>query len=223
MTEVGWNHGVHSPTITKAHQQAMIYLQVFVDHQLSVDEQRQMRDNLTVILFPRTGILSRSRTFLASGKPAALLLTGLLTATVLFSPVNTSVASTPVAVTAHTHRWYQIGKASWYGQAFQGKRTATGERFNMNSLTCAHRTLPLGSWLRVTNLLNSRSTFVRVNDRGPYEPHAIVDLSFAAAQKLGLLGNGQVRVEQVRADDPELAHALIAQLAGSETPLTETR
>ena len=80
-----------------------------------------------------------------------------------------------------------------------------------------HRTLPLGSWLRITNLHNQKSTFVRVNDRGPYEPNAIVDLSYAAAQKLGLLGNGQVRVEQVKADDPELAHALIAQLTSPET------
>ena len=174
-----------------------------------------------MILFFRTGSLARGRSILI--KPVALLLTAALTAAVLVSPPSKSVASTPVAGIAKTHRWYQIGKASWYGEAFQGKRTATGERFNMNSLTCAHRTLPLGSWLRITNLRNSRSTFVRVNDRGPYEPHAIVDLSFAAAQKLGLLGNGQVRVEQVRADDPELAHALIAQLASSEEPLAEAR
>ena len=174
-----------------------------------------------MILFFRTGSLARGRSILI--KPVALMLTAAVTAAVLVSPPSKSVASTPVAGIAKTHRWYQIGKASWYGEAFQGKRTATGERFNMNSLTCAHRTLPLGSWLRITNLRNSRSTFVRVNDRGPYEPHAIVDLSFAAAQKLGLLGNGQVRVEQVRADDPELAHALIAQLASSEEPLAEVR
>lgn len=169
----------------------------------------------------RNGSLAWGRSWIASGKPVALLLTLAITATVLASPK--AGASTPTAGTATTHRWYQIGNASWYGKAFQGRRTATGERFNMNSLTCAHRTLPLGSWLRVTNLLNSRSTFVRVNDRGPYEPHAIVDLSFAAAQRLGLLGNGQVRVEQVRADDPELAHALIAQLTSTEIPLSEAR
>ncbi len=93
----------------------------------------------------------------------------------------------------------------------------------MNSLTCAHRTLPLGSWLRITNVRNQKSTFVRVNDRGPYTPHAIVDLSFAAAQKLGLLGNGQVRVEQVRADDPELAHALVAELTSTEQTLETER
>ena len=123
------------------------------------------------------------------------------------------------------HRWFQIGKASWYGQAFQGRRTATGEAFDMNSLTCAHRTLPLGSWLRVTNLRNKKSTFVRVNDRGPYTSNAntIVDLSYAAAQRLGLLGNGKVSVEQVRADDPEIAHALIAELTSTEGSLETLR
>ena len=104
-------------------------------------------------------------------------------------------------------------KASWYGRAFQGKRTATGERFDMNALTCAHRTLPLGSWLRVTNLGNKRSTFVRVNARGPYEDDTIVDLSYAAAQRVGLFGKTAVRVERVSPDDPELAHALVAELA----------
>ena len=90
----------------------------------------------------------------------------------------------------------------------------------MNALTCAHPTLPFGSWLRVTNLRNSRSTFVRVNDRGPYETGAIIDLSYAAAQKVGLFGRSQVRVERVSPDDPELAHALIAELAPSDHSIT---
>lgn len=89
----------------------------------------------------------------------------------------------------------------------------------MNALTCAHRTLPLGSWLRVTNLRNRQSTFVRVNDRGPYVSDAVIDLSYAAAQKVGLFGKAEVRVERVSPDDPELAHALVAQLA---SPFSET-
>lgn len=119
------------------------------------------------------------------------------------------------------HHWLQIGKASWYGQGFQGRRTATGERYNMHLLTCAHRTLPLGSWLRVTNLRNQRSTFVRVNDRGPYtsSENTIVDLSYAAAQRLGLLGNGKVSVEQVRPEDPEIAHAMFAEMTTPESPM----
>lgn len=120
---------------------------------------------------------------------------------------------------AKGRHWFQVGKASWYGRAFQGKRTATGERFDMNALTCAHRTLPLGSWLRVTNLHNSRTIFVRVNDRGPYESDTIVDLSYAAAQRVGLLGKAQVKVERVSPDDPELAQALVADLVPSNLPI----
>ncbi len=172
----------------------------------------------------RSGLRTFGRAFIASRKPAALILSLAVSATVIASPLGKPDSSLQKTVSAATsHRWFQIGKASWYGQAFQGKRTATGERFNMNSLTCAHRTLPLGSWLRITNLHNKKSTFVRVNDRGPYEPHAIVDLSYAAAHRLGLLGNGQVRVEQVRADDPELAHALVAELSSTDSLLEMRR
>ena len=170
-----------------------------------------------------SGLRTFGRTFLASRKPAALVLSLAVSASVIASPLAKPDASTPAVGTVKTHRWFQIGRASWYGRGFQGKRTATGERFDMNSLTCAHRTLPLGSWLRVTNLSNKRSTFVRVNDRGPYAPHAIVDLSYAAAQKLGLLGNGDVRVEPVRPDDPELTHALLAEISTSEVPLETMR
>ena len=89
----------------------------------------------------------------------------------------------------------------------------------MHALTCAHPTLPLGSWLRVTNLGNHRSTFVRVNDRGPYKGNTIVDLSFAAAQRLNLLGKTAVRVEQVRADDPELTHTLQEGFSPNGSPV----
>lgn len=146
-----------------------------------------------------------------------MLLAFAVSVTVLASPPAKPTGNAKSGLTSH--RWFQIGKASWYGQGFQGKRTATGERFDMNALTCAHRTLPLGSWLRVTNLGNKRSTFVRVNDRGPYKSGTIVDLSYAAAQRVGLLGKAAVRVEPVSANDPELAHALLAQLSASENPL----
>ncbi len=158
---------------------------------------------------------------MTSRKPAAALLALAISATVVASPPKPPTGTDPGAV--QTHRWFEIGKASWYGRAFQGKRTATGERFDMNALTCAHRTLPLGSWLRVTNLRNRRTTFVRVNDRGPYSGDKIVDLSFAAAQRLGVLGGAKVRVEQVRPDDPELAQALVAQISPAEIPLATRR
>src|SRR6202161_2954435 len=82
-------------------------------------------------------------------------------------------------------KWYQIGKATWYGRRFQGHRTASGEAFDLNMLTCAHRTLPIGTLLRVTNMSNRHSIMVRVNDRRPVPAGLIVDLSYAAARSLG--------------------------------------
>jgi rare lipoprotein A len=110
--------------------------------------------------------------------------------------------------------WYQIGQASWYGPHFQGKKTANGESYDMNGLTCAHRSLPLGSWIRVTNLRNRRSVFVRVNDRGPVPESRIVDLSYGAAEAVGIAhsGLGKVKLETLRPGDPEMARQLIAQL-----------
>jgi rare lipoprotein A len=110
------------------------------------------------------------------------------------------------------HRWFQIGKASWYGGSFQGKKTADGERYDMNALTCAHRTLPLGSWIRVTNLRNKRSAFVRVNDRGPGPMDRVIDLSYAAAHSIGIAGVAKVKIEEVTPNDPGLMEALVNQL-----------
>jgi rare lipoprotein A len=100
---------------------------------------------------------------------------------------------------SRVHKWMQIGKASWYGRRFQGHRTASGEAFDLNMLTCAHRTLPIGTLLRVTNLGNRRSVMVRVNDRGPVPSGLIVDLSYGAARTLGFSrrGNARVRLEKV--------------------------
>jgi rare lipoprotein A len=113
---------------------------------------------------------------------------------------------------ARSKRWFQVGSASWYGTRFQGHTTAGGERFDMNQMTCAHPTLPMGTWLRVTNLKNRKTAFVRVNDRGPVFEGRIVDLSYAAARALGLVSVGRVRIEAVRDGDPDLAKELVAQL-----------
>jgi rare lipoprotein A len=126
------------------------------------------------------------------------------------SPASKAAAKPKAAKPRH---WLQIGVASWYGSHFQGHKTSTGERFDMNMMTCAHPTLPMGTWLRVTNLKNRKTAFVRVNDRGPVVDGRIVDLSFAAAQSLGLSGLGRVRLETVRDGDPILARALVAQLS----------
>jgi rare lipoprotein A len=90
--------------------------------------------------------------------------------------------------------WYQIGRASWYGEELQGQQTASGEDFDMNQLTCAHRSLPLGSLIRVTNLRNHKAIVVRVNDRGPVPQDRVVDLSYAAARFLGFSSRGTAPV-----------------------------
>lgn len=118
----------------------------------------------------------------------------------------------PTAKVKAKHRWFQVGVASWYGHEFQGRRTAAGERFDMNSMTCAHPTLPMGTWLKVTNLKNRQSTFVRVNDRGPVLDGRIVDLSFAAARAVGMKGLGKVKLESMQAGDPDLVRGLMAQV-----------
>lgn len=90
--------------------------------------------------------------------------------------------------------WHETGLASWYGPEFQGKETANGEIFNMNDLTCAHRSLPLGTWVKVTNLHTHRWIVARVNDRGPVPDTRITDLSSAAAHMLGMSSRGVTRV-----------------------------
>ena len=87
------------------------------------------------------------------------------------------------------------GVASYYGERFDGRRTANGERFNMHALTAAHRTLKFGTRVRVTNKSNGRSVEVRINDRGPYIHGRSIDLSKGAARKLGMLGSGVARVK----------------------------
>jgi rare lipoprotein A len=92
---------------------------------------------------------------------------------------------------------YQVGTASWYGSYFHGKETASGEPFDMYDLTAAHPTLPLGTYLEVTNLRNGRAVVVRINDRGPVVEGRIIDLSYAAALALDLKNRG---IQQVRLD-----------------------
>jgi len=97
----------------------------------------------------------------------------------------------------------QIGKASWYGRIFQHHKTASGEPYDMNDLTAAHRTLPMGSWVKVTDLKTDRSVIVRINDRGPVARNRIIDLSYSAAKLLGMRGVDRVRLDVLQT--PELA------------------
>jgi rare lipoprotein A len=122
-------------------------------------------------------------------------------------PSKSSTATKSPVSAAHsrkakTPKPYQVGKASWYGKHFHGKKTASGETYNMFQFTAAHPQLPLGTLLKVTNLRNSRWVIVRVNDRGPVPSSRIIDLSYGAAQMLELRRKG---VERVRLDivEPE--------------------
>lgn len=118
------------------------------------------------------------------------------------------VATDEAAVIGHTHspagdaadeteagKALGAGVASFYGRQFDGRRTASGERFDMGDFTAAHRTLPFGSKVRVTNAANGRSVVVRINDRGPFHGGRLIDLSQAAAARLGLVARGSGRVE----------------------------
>lgn len=102
------------------------------------------------------------------------------------------------------------GIASWYGRKFHGRRTSSGESYDMYAMTAAHRTLPLPSYVHVRNLENDRSVVVRVNDRGPFLHNRLIDLSYTAAARLGMLGTGTAMVE-VQAVGPETPPATIAR------------
>jgi rare lipoprotein A len=104
--------------------------------------------------------------------------------------VSLSERPRPELLGGEVPREFQRGTASWYGPRFNGRRTASGERFDMREFTAAHRTLPFGTLVRVHSLVNGRDVDVRITDRGPYAGNRIIDLSRAAAEELGMLGLG---------------------------------
>lgn len=133
-----------------------------------------------------------------------LLLLALGVAACSTTPPPAPPAPAPAPV-AEQPSFTQTGVASWYGRDHQGKTTAQGERFDANKLTAAHRTLPLDTTVRVTNLANRKSVKVRINDRGPYAAGRVIDLSARAARELGIDdGIARVRVE-VFASDQQVA------------------
>jgi rare lipoprotein A len=106
----------------------------------------------------------------------------------------TGAAATATANSAGVVKRLETGLASWYGKRFHGRKTASGEAFDMDAFTAAHPKLPFGSWVRVRNLVNGRSVDVRINDRGPHIKRRIIDLSRAAALALGVGGTYQVEI-----------------------------
>lgn len=134
-------------------------------------------------------------------KPAPILTTG-------SSSAGPQGNKSPYEVLGKTYRvlpsslgYLEIGIASWYGRKFQGRLTADGERFNMYSLTAAHKTLPLPTMVRITNLDNGRKAIVRVNDRGPFHQDRLIDVSYATALKLGFANKGTAPVVVEALDD----------------------
>lgn len=112
----------------------------------------------------------------------------------LVVPIALVLAIAPLQAGA---RGVQVGQASWYGPGFHGRKTASGTRFNQYALTAAHRSLPLGTRARVTNLKNGKKVLVTINDRGPYYGGRIIDLSRAAAKQLAMNGTAPVRIEAI--------------------------
>jgi len=134
------------------------------------------------------------------------------------SPTHLRPAQATKSKPTNRSKPYQVGTASWYGRIFDGKPTASGEPYDMYDMTAAHLTLPMGSYVRVTNLRNGRAVVVRVNDRGPIVPGRIIDLSYGAAQALQFKQRGLQRVrldlvqqtDVARASQPKPAYQTIA-------------
>jgi rare lipoprotein A len=163
---------------------------------------------------------------IAHGLMIALLIVGLGAAQGSNNSEASSSQTSPSTVKpnrkqATKNQPYQIGTASWYGEYFEGKPTASGEDYNMYDMTAAHPTLPLGSYVRVTNLRNGRAVVVKVNDRGPIVQGRIIDLSYGAAQVLQFEDHGlqRVRLDVVKKGTSQ--HRPVYQTIASNHPLAE--
>lgn len=131
-------------------------------------------------------------TFLRSTLAAAIFLLGASGA--LAQPAAASAAASAPPATASAAAG-ESGKIAWYGRKFAGRKTASGEAFNPEALTMAHKTLPFGTRVKITNPKNGKSVTVRVNDRGPTQADRVGDVSYAAARKLGMLKSGVIEAE----------------------------
>ena len=170
---------------------------------------RQVLANILVVLTTTTGLLAAQ----PPNTPG--------TATTKYEvarPEKGNGTKNSVKAVGLTHRQkrnskpYQVGKASWYGKSFHGKTTASGEPYDMFQFTAAHRQLPLGTLVKVTNLDNGRSVVVRVNDRGPVPHTRIIDLSYGAAQALQIrhCGLQRVRLDLVPASQQKPVYQTVA-------------
>lgn len=134
-------------------------------------------------------------------------------------PASYSVGGKTYRVMPRDADFTQTGEASWYGKKFQGRPTASGQPYNMYAMTAAHPTLPIPSYVKVTNLRNGKSAIVRINDRGPFHKGRIIDLSYAAAAKIGMLNHGSAPVKVAvitprKPTSPEVPPEMVASAKG---------
>jgi rare lipoprotein A len=154
----------------------------------------------TTLMPPPTTTVPEPVASVVNSAPVALLptrpgLTDALTAAPSYKliddlPFDALDTVRPTLLAGQPARELERGGASWYGPGFHGRRTASGERYDMNALTAAHRTLPFGTWVRVRSLVNGREVDVRITDRGPFIRSRVIDVSRGAAEALGMLGLG---------------------------------
>jgi len=152
-----------------------------------------------------------------SGPSAAIDVSGVSEPVPRSEPHSANGNRTPYTVLGHVYHvlpnskgYVERGVASWYGEKFNGRGTSNGEIYDICSFTAAHKTLPLPSYVRVTNLDNGRTLIVRVNDRGPFQKDRLIDLSYAAAVRLGVDRTGTARVEVRSADVSDVEAAVAA-------------
>jgi rare lipoprotein A len=164
---------------------------------------------------------------MAHGLMIGLLIVGLRAAQGPNNSEASSAPTSPIQVNPEVRNQaknqpYQIGTASWYGEYFDGKPTASGEDYDMYDMTAAHPTLPLGSYVRVTNLRNGKAVVVKVNDRGPIVPGRIIDLSYGAARALQFENRGlqKVRLDLVK---PRTQRQPVYQTVAYNRPVAELR
>ena len=136
------------------------------------------------------------------------------------NPATYAVAGKTYRIMSDNEGYQESGIASWYGTKFHGRRTSSGEPYDMHGMTAAHKTLPLPTYAEVTNLQNGRKVIVKVNDRGPFHENRLIDLSYAAASKLGILatGTGLVDVRAITPGRTPDAQEPLPEVAASGVP-----
>ncbi|MGC9366940.1 MAG: septal ring lytic transglycosylase RlpA family protein [bacterium] len=149
---------------------------------------------ICIILLTLTGCVS-TPIFVTSGQSNWRQVSSNSTSSSSVSPPQNHNYSSQGSTTSLLVRQVYEGDATYYGAAFHGKTTASGETYNMYALTAAHRNLPFGTMVTVTNLENGKSVTVRINDRGPVDESIIIDLSYEAARRIDLLSRGPVKLE----------------------------